>query len=76
MPNYSLNNSVPEPDRTLEDKGFHGMHHETSPDVAYQYPDPLPAMSPSRLVNKVDTSSDTDKDSLPTPSGDFARRTS
>lgn len=60
MPNYSLNNSVPEPDRSLLDRGFNGLN-DTNPPTAYensggQVP---PNQLTHPLVNDVNPSSDT-----------------
>lgn len=78
MPNYSLNNAVPEPDRTLQDLDFHGMHHTTNPQTAYERDGSgmAPGQITHPLENAVSTSSDTMKEEFPQPSGSLARRTS
>jgi hypothetical protein len=74
MPNYSLHNSVPEPDRSLADAGFNGMYHETDPQVSKE--PGVPYNKPSPLENHVIESSNTQREDFPAPSGSFARRTS
>lgn len=75
MPNYSLNNAVPEPDRSLNDVGYQGNFHlETHPDVEREAGVPYNSASP--LQNKVNESSDTQRLPFPQASGEIARRTS
>ena len=75
MPNYSLNNSVPEPDRSLEDKGFNGPS-VTNPPTAYETGafGPPPNQLTSPLTNEVNESSNTETKGLGPAAGDFARR--
>jgi len=71
----SLHTGVHEEPRPLEDKGFGGMSfHETHPSTTKE-PN-VPFNKPSPLENRVEESADTQKASLPAPSGSFARRTS
>lgn len=74
MPNYSLNNDAPEPDRSLIDRGFTGMD-VTNPPTAYETEafGPPPGQLTHPLVNQVTTSSDTSKSELGPPAGNFAR---
>lgn len=58
MPNYSLNNDAPEPDRSLMDRGFHGLS-ETHPATAYNVGEVPPGQLPHPLANDVNSSSDT-----------------
>ena len=75
MAEYSLHTGVEEQSRTLEDVGFGGMsHHDTSPNVNKE--PGVPYNKPSPLENHVNPSSDTQKGTLPAPSGTLARRTS
>lgn len=75
MPNYSLNNSVPEPDRSLNDVGYMGNFHvETHPSVEQEAG--VPYNKPSTLQNDVIETSDTERLPFPQPCGDIARRTS
>ena len=72
MPNYSLNNDAPEPDRSLVDKGFNGMG-VTNPPTAYMPTVPYKGSSP--LVNEVQESSDTQKSELGESASEITRRT-
>ena len=74
MPNYSLNNAVPEPDRTLDDKGFFGMtYHENAPQVERE--PTVPYNKPSPLHNEVLTTANTQLHEMFPPAGDTVRRT-
>ena len=57
MPNYSLNNSVPEPDRSLDDPGFNNVYPETNsrmPTVPYHKSAPLAdAAVPTSNTQKI-----------------------
>jgi hypothetical protein len=72
MPNYSLNNVVPESDRSLVDRGFEGLgvtNPATSPE-----PGPNPKHLPHPLTNEVRSSSDTMKSELGPGVQDILRR--
>lgn len=60
MPNYSLNNDAPEPDRSLVDRGFNGLN-DTSPPTAYENSggEVPPGQITHPLTNEVNPSSDT-----------------
>lgn len=60
MANYSLNNAVPEPDRSLVDRGFNGLN-ETNPATAYENSggEVPPNQLTHPLVNQVNESSNT-----------------
>jgi hypothetical protein len=75
MPNYSLNNDAPEPDRSLEDNGFRGLG-VTNPATTYasEALGVPPNQVPHPLVNEISESSDTQKTELGPAAGDFARR--
>lgn len=75
MPQYSLNNVVPEPERSLEDRGFNGMVNTTERYLTHNYSPPLPQGAPSPLQNDVNASSNTTNGDFPTAAGEFARRT-
>lgn len=60
MPNYSLNNDAPEPDRSLIDRGYNGLN-ETSPPTSYENSggEVPPNQLTHPLTNAVNPSSDT-----------------
>lgn len=77
MADYSLNTGLPEPSRSLDDKGYNGIFTTTSPPTARRYNDstsaPLEKSHP--LVNEVDGSANTTTLAWPEAAGDINKRT-
>jgi len=76
MPNYSLHNTVPERDRSLEDKGFHGITSDTHPPTSYcaEGLGPPPGQLTHPLVNQVNPSSNTSVLPIGEAAGDIVKR--
>jgi len=75
VPNYSLNNDAPEPDRTLDNQGYTGLD-VTNPQT-FQHNaggESPPGNIGHPLMNEVNVSSNTTLNELGPPAGDFARR--
>lgn len=71
MGNFSLNNTVPEPDRSMDELGYNNV-----PDCpATPRPQGQGQGLPHPMTDEVTDHSNTVPMGWPTPAGDFARRT-